>query len=233
MTPDFIEIYDDALPAGLCAEIIERFEASPHKQAGRTGHGVDPSKKKSSDVSLTLHPEWQDVQARIVDATFPFLERYMASYAFALVGALSPTVRDPERGEPVTLTMDNFDRLGRPLLRGLIPQMYRYGAVTVQKYAAREGGYPHWHSEVYPQDERCEPLHRVLFWIYYLNDVAEGGETEFAYQQRKVEPRAGRLLMAPAGFTHTHRGAIPRSNDKYVLTSWVMFQRAETLFRQR
>lgn len=230
MTRDFIEVYDDALPAELCREIIDRFEASPHKARGRTGHGVDLAKKRSSDLTLSLHEEWAELQGQIVARTFPFLERYLSTYAYALVGALSPTVRDPETGDPITLTAEDFERLGRPLLGALIPQMYRYGAITAQKYEAGAGGYPHWHSEVYPQDERCEALHRVLFWIYYLNDVAEGGATEFAYQERKVQPKTGRLVIAPAGFTHAHRGCVPISGDKYVLTSWVMFQRAEHLF---
>ena len=38
-----------------------------------------------------------------------------------------------------------------------------------------------------------ETLHRVLLWQFYLNDVVDGGETEFLYQNRKVEARKGRL----------------------------------------
>lgn len=39
------------------------------------------------------------------------------------------------------------------------------------------------------------------------------------------------MVIAPAGFTHTHRGLVPRSNDKYILTSWVLFNRAEKLYQ--
>ncbi|MGZ8358742.1 MAG: 2OG-Fe(II) oxygenase, partial [Telluria sp.] len=60
--------------------------------------------------------------------------------------------------------------------------------------------------------------------------VEEGGETEFLYQERKVEARQGRLIIAPAGFTHSHKGNVARSGDKYVATSWILFQRAETLY---
>jgi len=56
------------------------------------------------------------------------------------------------------------------------------------------------------------------------------GETEFLYQQRKIAPRAGSLLIAPAAFTHTHRGNRPQGSDKFIATSWVLFQRAERLF---
>ena len=37
-------------------------------------------------------------------------------------------------------------------------------------------------------------------------------------------------LFAPAYFTHTHRGQVPVSNDKYILTSWVLFNRAEQIY---
>ena len=108
--------------------------------------------------------------------------------------------------------------------------MYRHGFINVQKYLVGEGGYPHWHSEVFPKKPSNEPLHRVLFWLVYLNDVSEGGETEFYYFSQKVKPKRGRLLIAPAGFTHTHRGNVPLSGNKYILASWLMFQRAEQLY---
>jgi hypothetical protein len=50
------------------------------------------------------------------------------------------------------------------------------------------------------------------------------------YQQRKIEARQGRLIIAPAGFTHTHKGHVPASGDKYIATSWILFQRAEALY---
>ncbi len=83
---------------------------------------------------------------------------------------------------------------------------------------------------MYLKDASCEPLHRVLAFQFYLNDVSEGGETEFFYQQKQVASKTGRMLIFPSGFTHTHRGNVPRSGDKYIITSWVLFHRAETLY---
>ena len=57
----------------------------------------------------------------------------------------------------------------------------------------------------------------------YLNDVEEGGETEFLYQSRRVKPKRGRLAIWPAQFTHMHRGNPPLSGDKYVITGWVEY----------
>ena len=92
------------------------------------------------------------------------------------------------------------------------------------------GGYPYWHCELFPRDATAQTLHRHLLWTIYLNDGFAEGETEFLHQQRKVAPRTGSLLIAPAAFTHTHRGNRPRGGDKYIATSWVLFQRAEKLY---
>ncbi len=60
--------------------------------------------------------------------------------------------------------------------------------------------------------------------MHYLNDFEEGGETEFFYQNKKLKPTGGQLVFAPSHFTHTHKGHVPISNDKYILTSWVLFR---------
>jgi hypothetical protein len=66
--------------------------------------------------------------------------------------------------------------------------------------------------------------------MFYLNDVDEGGTTDFVYQNRQIRPKVGRMVIAPAYFTHTHRGSMPISSDKYILTSWVLFNRAEKIY---
>jgi hypothetical protein len=81
------------------------------------------------------------------------------------------------------------------------------------------GGYHIWHYE----SGNREHCHRLLTWILYLNDVQEGGETEFLYQHMRVKPEQGTLVIWPAAFTHTHRGNPPFSNEKYIVTGWTEF----------
>jgi hypothetical protein len=81
------------------------------------------------------------------------------------------------------------------------------------------GGYHIWHYE----SASRELSHRLLTWILYLNDVNEGGETEFLYQHMRVKPEQGTLVIWPAAFTHTHRGNPPLSNEKYIVTGWTEF----------
>ena len=78
------------------------------------------------------------------------------------------------------------------------------------------GGYHVWHYE----SGNREHSNRLLTWILYLNDVQEGGETEFLYQHMRVKPEQGTLVIWPAAFTHTHRGNPPLSNEKYIVTGW-------------
>ena len=41
------------------------------------------------------------------------------------------------------------------------------------------------------------------------------------------------MLIAPTAFTHTHRGNMPKRGDKYIATSWILFQRSEDDARDR
>jgi len=227
---DFLEIYDNALSAQQCEQIIARFNASDKVIRGKTGQGVDTSKKDSYDLTITQYPEWHDMANLMMGAVQQHLQAYMDKYRMLLVGAMTPQVVHPATGAAVQLTIDNFDECGAPHVGELMRTMYRAGPLNLQKYLQASGGYHHWHSEIYPQNASCETLHRALLFQFYLNDVAAGGETEFYYQRRKIEARQGRLIIAPAGFTHTHKGHVATSGDKYIATSWILFQRAETLY---
>ncbi len=229
---DFLEIYDNALSAQQCELIIARFNASNKVVRGKTGQGVDTTKKDSYDLTISQHAEWNDISNIMMGAVQTHLVEYMNKYRMLLVGAMAPQVVHPVSGQPVQLTIDNFDECGTPYVGELMRTMYRAGQLNLQKYLQSSGGYHHWHSEIYPQNASCESLHRALLFQFYLNDVADGGETEFYYQQRKVDARQGRLIIAPAGFTHSHKGHVARSGDKYIATSWILFRRAEELYGQ-
>ena len=221
---DFIEVYDGALSRGACEALIKQFEASSHVVPGRTGNGVEPNKKDSLDITISTHEEWRDAARRLHENVYQHLVHYMNKYRALLAGAQSYTIPHPVTGLPVELGLGNFDEVGVPHLHPLVRFAYRIGQINIQKYLRGKGGYHHWHSEIYPG---ADALERVLLFQYYLNDVAEGGETEFLYQDRRIAPQAGRLIIAPAGFTHTHKGNVPASGDKVIATSWVLFRKAD------
>lgn len=73
-------------------------------------------------------------------------------------------------------------------------------------------------------DSIGEVANRYLVCLWYLNDVAEGGETEFPGLGIKVAPRAGRLLMFPPFWMYPHAGRLPISGDKFILSTYLKFR---------
>ncbi len=227
---DFIEVYDDALPAQFCQQMIAVFDNSKHLVQGKAGGRVDTNKKLSTDLYLNDHPDYAQLLQTITQVTTQYLTQYMEKYRFALIAPLALTLQHPQTGQPVALTHENYDEIAAGKTQDLMRSLYRLGKIQAQKYAKGSGNYNYWHCEVYPMAPHNEQLHRSLLFMFYLNDVAEGGKTEFYYQNKAISPKAGRMVIAPAYFTHTHRGCVPISNDKYILTSWVLLQRAEQLY---
>lgn len=96
--------------------------------------------------------------------------------------------------------------------------MHKVYSVKIQRTLPKEG-YHAWHFE----DMERAYSNRILTFILYLNDVEEGGETEFLYLSKRVKCKTGRIVIWPAGFTHTHRGNPPLKETKYIVTGWVEF----------
>ena len=87
---------------------------------------------------------------------------------------------------------------------------------NIQKYDGEKEGYFTLHCEHaagYP--------FRMLVWMVFLNDAKSG--TEFPSQNRILKPKAGRLAIWPAAWTHPHRGVTPNQGLKYIATGWGYF----------
>ena len=77
-------------------------------------------------------------------------------------------------------------------------------------------GYLNWHSE-----RSIHLTHqRALTFMTYLNDVEDGGGTEFKYQGLRHNAKKGKTLIWPSDFTHTHRGQKSETQEKYITTGW-------------
>jgi len=227
---DFIEIYDDALAAHSCRELIDRFEASGKLTRGATGGGVNVELKDSWDICISDHAEWKADETALNRAMLGGLMAYMRAHPYVAIAPLQLKRQETGTGKIVPLDADSIAAMADSDLQRLVTKVFRPGKINIQRYFADQGGYPYWHSEIFPKVEGDESLHRVLLWTIYLNDGFREGETEFLQQERKIVPRTGSLLFAPAGFTHTHRGNRPKGGNKYIATSWVLFERADKLY---
>jgi len=90
--------------------------------------------------------------------------------------------------------------------------------MSVQKTLPGEG-YHAWHCEA----ADFSTSNRVVVYSLYLNDVEEGGETEFLSQHKRIKPKQGSLKIWPASISHPHRGNPPLSGEKYIITGWYTF----------
>ena len=228
---DFIEVIDGALDAAWCAKVVERLAASADVQPGRVAGGVFPDMKDSVDLTINGRDGWVDVLQTLNEAVIAGLRGYVRRYPHTVVAPLMLEVQDGAKRH--RLTAERLQAMDDAALTPLLMHVFRPGAINLQRYTAGRGGYPYWHCELMPRDTTAETLHRHLLWTVYLNDGFGEGETEFLYQQRKIAPKTGSLLIAPAAFTHTHRGNRPQGGDKVIATSWILFQRAEQLFGAR
>ncbi len=229
MAADFIEVYEAALAPETCASLVERFLASGDLKPGRVGSGVMPDLKDSLDLAISQKPEWRSLEAQLNGVVFTGLLAYLRKYPHMVVAPLMLEIPGADGGQH-RLTAERVAAMDDAALAPIVQAVLRPGAINLQRYTADRGGYPYWHCELYPRDANAETLHRHLLWTLYLNDEFQQGETEFLYQGRKITPRAGSLLIAPAAFTHTHRGNRPLGGDKFIATSWILFQRAEALY---
>ena len=105
-----------------------------------------------------------------------------------------------------------------PILQSFDLQVTGY---KIQMYP-RSQGYFRWHADSIGAGVQS----RQVAMILYLNDVAEGGETEFFHQGIKVAPRAGQLLLFPAGWNYMHCGQVAVSHDKYIVQTFVRIKGA-------
>jgi len=82
------------------------------------------------------------------------------------------------------------------------------------------GQFYHWHIDGGSHDF----ADRQLVIVWYLNNVeGPGGETEFSFQNVKVKPTEGKMLLFPPFWTHEHRGVKLEKGVKYIATTWVIF----------
>ena len=93
---------------------------------------------------------------------------------------------------------------------------------NIQKYLPNQG-FKIWHYERTGPTGSTKSVKRHLVFMTYLNNIDDGGETEWYYQNLKIKPRKGLTVIWPADWTFTHRGLTSFTETKYIATGWYSF----------
>ena len=93
-----------------------------------------------------------------------------------------------------------FFKLSKRLafFKSILKNVYVPG-FNIQKYS-RGDHFAALHSE----RTSLDTLHRIFAWMTYLNDVDDGGQTNFNHYGIKIRPETGKTLIWPAEWTHAH-----------------------------
>ena len=195
MNHDFIKHYPAVIDRRTCAAAIATMESQrflPMKVYDRTSYG-----QAQQHVVDDRHFDMKNVE--------PTFASEMIADIFSTFSTDLPQVVESKVQEYMDEFSISHHHNGE--LRNLYFKMQM--SDVGQSYSV-------WHSEW-----GANTPDRFLVWMLYLNDVFEGGETEWFYYPRRIQPRAGDLVIWPAHFAHAHRGNPPLDKKKYVVTGWI------------
>ena len=188
---DFIGVFSEVYPEGFCEHFIKEIDRLQ-------SFGAGTNRQKSEGCPKTLKDDYQI---------------FCNGKNIAYEGFNGNTVEDTFfKGlqECFSLYSNEFATLKNIDLNCNI--------IKMQKISSG-GGYHVWHSE----QGNGEQANRGLVYMLYLNTLPPeaNGETEFLYQQRRINPVENTMVLWPAGFTHAHRGnPVYGDNTKYIVTGW-------------
>lgn len=191
---DFILHKKKLVSKEKCDEIIRIFEKDKTIQKGAIGSvkEIDENRKKCSEVYVYIGESKDDnkYNSFFIDELLVALEEYKEKFPF--LNKIEPWA---------------------------ICNQYK-----IQRYYPNEGFFD-LHCENYgpiiaPDKRLCATSYRTLVWMVYLNDVTDGGYTEFPTQNKMIAPRTGDILIWPAFWTHPHRGITSKTQTKYIVTGW-------------
>jgi len=190
---DYIYTKQLSLNQKLCSLIINKFHEDNLKYKGVTAGGINENVKYSTDLQIREDDCWNRIRNVLIRELNDCMKEY-----FAKIGKKYA-----------------YDYIKV----NCVPTELSYQTFQIQRYNKNSGKY------IYHIDQSSDiidkkPMQRVLTYLWYLNDVNEGGETTL-FKDIKIKPETGKLLLFPSTWTFPHRGEIPISNDKYIITGWV------------
>lgn len=188
---DFIGVFSDVFPEGFCEHLITEFNRNKDLGAGS-------DRQKGEGVDKHFKNDYQ-INANGKNINFePFNDNNTTNMFFK--GLQHCFHAYAEQYSPLKNTKINCNNMK-------------------MQETSTGGGYHVWHSEQGNGDQ----ANRGLVYMLYLNTLPTeaNGETEFLYQQRRLNPVENTMVLWPAAFTHAHRGnPVYGDNTKYIVTGW-------------
>ena len=159
------------------------------------------------------------------------IEYHKNNMEYKIVGKTTAGVGKHKVSTDVGVMVNNNNPIMHMYMSQLIKAVKIYGekyglsmdinlkeTINIQHYAPNEGFFG-WHCE----RSTYQSHQRALVFMTYLNDVTDGGETEFYFQKLKIKPVKGKMVIWPTDFTHRHRGITSPTQDKYIATGWLNY----------
>lgn len=198
---NYFYINQNSLSPEICNDIINYFEIEETgKYEGNTGGGLRKDIKDTLDFQIPAKnenskPHWNKIRNLLEKELNNNVKKYIKNI-----------------NETLSINEENSNNKYK-----VFNEFVSFETLQIQRYTKLKGRY------IYHQDfsaEWKEKKYRVITFLWYLNTVAEGGETEF-WATHRIKPEVGKLLFFPATWTYPHRGMMPISNDKYIITGWI------------
>ena len=201
---NYIYINNNSICTNLCDDIITLFEEqTDNKYEGCTAAGFNKNIKDTTDfiiprkdASLETIQKWERVDKFLSKE----LDRNVKKYVQNLQNKMNIVEENSDSKFNVVPT------------KALITNEF-----MIQRYIQNKGRY------VYHNDAHIDwsnKKYRLITYLFYLNTVDEGGETE-VWGECRIKPEAGKLLLFPASWVYPHRGMMPISSNKYIITGWL------------
>ena len=191
---DLIWTKPNSLSPELCDLIIKKFESDSRLRIGSTLKGIDETTKKTTDLSISKFNDWEIEDTKLFEILLFELEEYN-KYIKSVNELLDYSING------YISTSDSGYQL--------------------QRYDNNQEspGFYDWHNDFSLDINGV----RMLTFMWYLNDVEIGGETEFM-NDMKIKPETGKLVIFPAQWQYLHRALPPISDKKWICTGWTYSQ---------
>ena len=207
-TDNYIQVFDHALPSDFCKKIIGMFdrEKITNKKSGTVyveGESKVTNLKQSLD--FVMFPRSEEDLESFNNKDWNIMMEYLMS------NATDYQVKYIERLKG--LGLDEYCKHSESFIYENILYPRTFTFPQIQKTSVGEKF--DWHIDYYSDNRLCT-------FIYYLNDVEEGGSTEFR-NDKVIEAKEGRLVVFPSGWNYIHRGTAVLAGSKYVVTCFSVY----------